>query len=573
MRTTTAATLLLFTSVALFWSGCGDDETARSLSKKTELEADSRKDVAPTPQKVPGTSLTELGAAKIAIPGAIDIQPANGTFFGRERTSTLSLHFTGFTVHANEKVEVQVLGDPAAPIGEGNWVTIATTTSAATGTQFNDPAPVFRYDVEATPGADGRWREGGVLRYRTVVTDAAGKRTLLPFFDASSGACVAAAGTRSWKDVVSLCKSPFSPALGAELGSTTRAAALVSGSRQPEEVFLPGFLSRRGFIEATETDLYYDRVDAPRSLAEFRFRFGFDTNREVDAFYYNLGDLGIGREVHCTTFDRGNGFSGTACYVRNYGVNLDGSGAFSGDPQSAMADLLAQQGSFASVCMVKFGSTLADPQGNDVQFFVYDANERIVNRAELDSFGSNDAIPNNCLNCHGGKYDRTTSTITGASFLPFDPEAFLYADEAGIGFDEQEEVLRQLNDMMKSAGAPPTTKQYVDGIYDNKSAIAGTRTNLDFIPAGWAGSEEAKTVYREVYKPYCRTCHTSQFGAFAFMTYDDFKSAANESMHSVCDTMEMPLAEATMINFWASPARAYLFNALDRNASCAPEDR
>ena len=556
MRTTTAASLLALTTLTLFWIGCDPREEAPEAQKTSEAKLST----APKP----GASAT--------LPSAIDIQPANGAFFARDRVSTVSVHFTGFTTAASQRVEVQVLSDPNAAITEAGWVTIATTTSAASGTTFNDPDPIFRYDVDAVPGANGRWRDGGIVRIRTIVTDAAGKKTLLPFFDTASAPCVQSLKTRSWKDVLSQCKSPFSPALGAELGSTTRAAALVSGSLQPEDVAFPAFLSRRGVIDESETDRYYDVVDAPRTLSELRRRFGFDTNQEVVAFYYNLGDLGIGREMHCTTFDDGNGSNGTACYVRNYGVRGN-VGDFSGDAESAMRGLEEGRGSFASVCMVKFGSTLADPNGNDVQFFVYDANEQLVNRAQLDTFASNDAIPVNCLNCHGGKYDRSTSTITGATFLPFDPEAFLFSEVRGLGLDDQQDAFRQLNEMMKNAGSPPGTRQFVDGAYGGKADIAGTSPNLDFIPAGWAIDDEAKTVYREVYKPFCRTCHTSQWGQFAFMTYEDFKAAGDKSLHSVCATKEMPLAEATMINFWASPARAYLLNAIDSNASCSPGDR
>jgi mono/diheme cytochrome c family protein len=259
--------------------------------------------------------------------------------------------------------------------------------------------------------------------------------------------------------------------------------------------------------------------------------------------------------------------------VRNYGVRDDGIGDFSGDPDDAMFDLQGGENSFATVCMVKFGSTLADPNGNDVQFFVYDANDDLANRAQLDSFNSNDAIPNNCLNCHGGKLDERSSTIVGSTFLPFDPEAFSYLDEEGFSFEEQEDAFRALNAMMKNAGGPPSTKQWVDGVYQNKANVAGTKAQLDFIPPGWSGSEEAKTVYREVYKPYCRTCHTSQFGEFAFMTYDDFKASAAKTMDAVCNTHEMPLAEATMILFWDSPARAYLLNSFETSASCSPRDR
>lgn len=564
MRTTTAAALLTVTTLGLFWIGCAQPV-------ETEGKGETTSNIDATERKAAGTNLSTVRPAAVAPPAAIDIQPANGTTVSRDRASSVSFHFTGFTLAAGQTVEIQVLSTAGAAIAEGNWTTIATGTSSTTATTFNDAAPIFRYDVQATPGANRRWKEGGVVRYRTVVTDAAGAKSLLPFFDTASGTCIADTGaSKSWKELVAKCKSPFSPDFGAALGSTNKAAALVSTTVGPEDVSRPDFLSRQGFISERETDDYLDIIDAPRTLNQFRRRFGFDTQNEVDADYYNLGDLGIGREMHCTTFSGGkNGQGGVACYVRNYGVR-NNIGDFSGDADAAMRDLVRGDGSFAAVCMVKFGNAFADPNGNDVQFMVYDANEDLVNRAQLDVEDSNESIPTNCINCHGGKYDRQRGVIMGSSFLPFDPEAFLFTDRGGRDYASQEDQIRALNALMAQAGPPPSTKQYVDGTYGGKADVAGTKANIDWIPAGWSTSEEAKTVYREVYKPYCRTCHTSQIGDYAFVTYEDFKNEAAKSMHSVCGTNEMPLAEATMNNFWESGARAYLFNALGTNASCAP---
>jgi hypothetical protein len=569
MHTRTALSVFTATTLAMFWVGC-QSSVHNSLGGKDNVSAvvnGTTPAAAPTATPAAGTTGLDTVKPVIAtIPSQIDIQPANGTKLDGQSTAAASVHFTGFTTAPNEKVDIQVLTDPNAAPAETNWTTIATATADATATNFNDTAnPIYRYAIDATPG--DHWPEGGVLRFRTVATDAAGAKSLLPFFDLASGDCIAAQGPKGWKDLLAACKSPFSPDLGAALGSTTKAAALVSPTPAPGDGFRPNYLSRKGFIDATQTTSYYNAVNAPQTLTDFRRRFGFDTQAEVDAVYYNLGDLGIGREMHCTTFDR-NGQNGTACYVRNYGDRGDGIGDFSGNADRAMRDAVAQRGSFAAVCMVKFGNTFADPQGNDVQFFVYDANENIANRAQLDSVDSNDAIPNNCTNCHGGNYDDRTQVLTGSTFLPFDPESFLFAKDKGFSFAEQEDQFRQLNVMMKNAGSPPGTAQLVDGFYGGKSDVAGTHTNLDWIPAGWNGSEEAKTVYREVYKPYCRTCHTSQVGEFAFMTYDDFKTEAAKTSNSVCTINEMPVAEATMKNFWASSARGFLVNSVDANNSC-----
>jgi hypothetical protein len=516
-----------------------------------------------------GQNLQDLHEFVPGPPAQIDITPANGArFSGRAQVDDIT--FSGFTTAAGQTVEVQVLNDPNAAIAEENWVTLATTTSESTPTQFNDPAPIFRWTVEAAPGADGnKWPDGGVLRYRAIVTDSAGAKTLLPFFDDTSGRCVAGLGAASWKDVITKCKSPFSPDFGAKLGSTKRAAALVSTSPEPrDQLIAPPYLTKKGAIFDFQTDAYYFAVGAPQTLQEFQLRYDFLLEGDdASGIYYNKGDLGIGREMHCKTFDNAFG-KGTACYVTNYGTDIDNKPDFSGDADSAMDDATSLNNHFATVCTVKFGDQYAPAEGNDVQFFVYNAQDEISNLAQLDSIGVDEAIPNNCLNCHGGTFDASTLNLVGSSFLPFDPDAFLFSKDPGFSYEEQQEEIRKLNVIAKNAGGPPGTVQFVDGTYNGKAEVPGTKANLNWTPKGWSGDFEAQTVYRELYKPYCRTCHISQIGDFAFERYEDFKNEAAKSADDVCETTQMPIAEATLHQFWNSPGRAYIVNALEISSSC-----
>ncbi|MBX3234123.1 MAG: hypothetical protein KIT84_06310 [Labilithrix sp.] len=495
------------------------------------------------------------------IPAAIDIQPANGTTFGG-RTAERAVTFSGFATGAGVTIEVQVLRSPTVAIADTSWVTLATTVTEATPTTFNDPTPIFRWRVTATPGST-RWPLGGLMRFRTIATDAAGRKTALPFFDESAGLCVERLRARSWREVLAQCKSPFSPDLGGPITNQTRAAAIVSTGREPGNAgFTPPYLNRKGEITVEDTKAYYAAIDAPATLDEYKERFGFGESRgEVETTFFNAGDLGIGREMHCLESKD----DVLACYVTNYGVDADGAPLFNGDPDAALDDAIARRNGFATVAMAKFGTKYNDPRGNDVQFFVYGADGALANEAQLDSTGQNKSIPNNCTNCHGGRYDTRTRRLTGSTFLPFDPEAFLFSERRGLGFADQERALKTTNEMIARAGAPPVAVQLVSGFY------AGRSTNLDFIPAGWSGDEESKLLYREVYKPYCRTCHVSQVGDYAFMRIEDFKLEAAKTIESVCDDNQMPIAETTMAAFWNSPARAYLVNALGVSTPCAPK--
>jgi hypothetical protein len=587
----TRTVMLAIGTAALLAYGCSDTPDLESKgSTSAKQESDERNNDGSDPRgfQSDGQRFGNLQTVRkqlVAIPDEIDIEPLNGQLFPGRRVQGMSVHFRGFTVQPNQTVEVQVLNSASASISEQNWVTIGSTTSSATGTTFNDKDAIFQWSLDAVPSEDRtRWEQGGILRYRTVATDSKGTRTALPYYDLNAGDCIQKQNGKSWKDTLKACKSGFSPNIGDALANVAVAATLVSPTPQPRDQFDPNYLSRRGFIDTNETDDYYDEIDAPQSLDDFAHRFGFDDPNESGFFdnsfdnedvasgaYYNLGDLGLGREIHCKRFSR-DGQRGVACITKNYGVDNNNKPDFSGDAESAMDDNLAHQNSFAAVCMIKFGDTFAPPEGNDVQFMVYGADGAIVNSAQLDSIASNVAIPNNCLNCHGGKYDRSTRTVVGASFLPYDPESFLWSDQRGFTYQDQEDDFRALNQMVKESGAPPGTAMFIDGMYGNKVDQVGAKANFDWIPPGWSTSQEAKNVYEQAYKHYCRTCHTSQIGDFAFINYNDFKLTAQKTQEDICQIGEMPVCEGTMQQFWQSSARAYLINSIGVSDSCTPND-
>jgi len=526
-------------------------------------------------------NIQTLHVDPLAMPPQIDITPANGTVYkDKKGQNDLKITFTGFTTAAGTKVDIQVLTD-ANVIAETGWETIGQATSEATPTFFNDPkSPIFRWSVEAVPltaATPARWRRGGLLRYRTVAVDAAGKRTLLPFFDERAGDCVDKLKLEPWKTVLATCRSAYSPELGAAPGGTARSAALVSQADDFEPNNgnfrnVPPYLNRKGRISPRDTDDYYDEVDAPRSLDEFERRFGFRNRNDVEAKYYNLADLGIGREMHCRSFEHRKGPS-TACYVKNYGVDNNNQPDFNGNISRALDDLVEERDYFATVAMVKYGNAVAaTPEGNDVQFFVYNALDVLVNEAQLDSTGQNESIPNNCLNCHGGKYDRRTRTIKDAVFLPFDPNGFLFSRRRqSTTYEAQADKFRELNSIVKKSGPPAPVVQFIDGTYSDKVDVAGTPANLDWVAKGWDTTIEARTVYREVIKPYCRTCHISQTDQFAFIRIEDFKTTAALSVKTLCGNKEMPNAEATIGLFFNSPARAHFVNALGLASACPPD--
>jgi hypothetical protein len=221
-----------------------------------------------------------------------------------------------------------------------------------------------------------------------------------------------------------------------------------------------------GSIE--ETIAYYAAINAPPTLTDFMTRFGFPGD-ETSAVYYNLGDLGIGREMHCRATETPAG--GLACYVRNYGT-------FGGTFDDAIAAMLAAGPPLATVAMV-YTPPIDAP--NAVSFIVYGPDGSLVNEAQLDTRGDNKSIPQNCLNCHGGRsrYDLATHASQGARFLPFDPSAFAYAEQPDLTLAAQEGKLRQLNRLVNAA---PTSAAR------SSAASVMTRRTIRVHPHGWNAS-------------------------------------------------------------------------------------
>src|SRR3990172_12652787 len=75
------------------------------------------------------------------------------------------------------------------------------------------------------------------------------------------------------------------------------------------------YLSRKGVGSLAEAGEYYTAIAAPATFAQWYAQFFPDTNNTADAIYYNAGDLGFGREMHCR-----EEFAFTACYVVNHGL-------------------------------------------------------------------------------------------------------------------------------------------------------------------------------------------------------------------------------------------------------------
>lgn len=497
-----------------------------------------------------------------------------------------ALTFSGFYNIPNTQIRIEVMNNPTLdPSNNANWSLLTTTTTNTTPLTINSTDPLYSWNVSATPVPSsaflGRWPQGGLVRLRAVHPDASGDFRLVTFDDVTFGDCLSEqlSAQADWTTIGLEC---------AGMGSNT--VALVSTSNIPvlpggPGNFSPnGFLGRKGSISAAETLQYYNTTNAPTTLTAFKNKYGFPSG-EITATYYNDGDLGLGREMHCKTFVTSTFNIGLACYVNNYSGVSDSFGkgvaAFNVDPNVVLADAVAKQHSFATVAMV-----YEPPNGNNaVKFVVYDANGFRANTAALDSTGNNTSIPNNCLSCHGinSSYNASTNAVSAnARFLPFDPFSFKFSSASGYTFAAQADSIRRLNSLVRSFGNPtPGIAEFIDGTYAPKAVSDPTAVaNDDFVPDDWAlvnGSLVGTSLYRGVVKVACRTCHMSATtSSYDFADYADFSGLISLIKADVCGSHVMPHAERVMKNFWQSGARAYLITGFppstfpDPYGACKP---
>jgi hypothetical protein len=435
-------------------------------------------------------------------------------------------------VHENPgyAISVQIL---AKPDDANSWIEVGTATTDTTASATD--ASMYEWRTTIAPAAldPTRWPAGGLLRVRAV---GAGSEVLGAFFHDSDD-CFKIVPL--WRDRAPRCGAPLATGI---VIANTAVSPLDLAAR-------PRFLDQRGTVDVTETAAYYQAIAAPTTLSAFRTAFGF-VGDEATSVYYNGGDLGIGRGMHCKATTTG----GLACYVSNYGT-------FGGDyadaiTRAANGEAAGGTGAFASVAMV-----YTPPAGapNSVQFMVYGAAGGLISSATLDRFGDNTSIPNNCLNCHGAgaTYDSTTHASTGAHFLPFDPGVFRYSSEPGLTASDQAQNVARLNQMVAAADVTP--------------AIVGITANPAQIPDGWGATPFDKAVYRNVTAYACRGCHSTLEGGLQFANAGDFRASGSTIGAAVCASdHRMPSAEVPFERVWNGPARAYLAAYLNLTGACAP---
>ena len=307
------------------------------------------------------------------------------------------------------------------------------------------------------------------------------------------------------------------------------------------------------------------------TLDAWKLANGFPVGATPDAhaIYGNAGDLRIGRDMNCVKSTTGNTAGNVACYVTNYGPapfvngaeNPDWAGEFHEFPAlpQAVEEAIDHSGPFATVAMVYNSAAAAlNPPANAVTFYVFDGGDNLFFSPGLDGEGFK-TNPRMCMACHGGKYETSTHSVTSAQFLPFDVFYFQYSARAGYSLDDQQEGFRKLNALVNDTSPAPAIADYINKTYNNAVQTPLTPATDTYLPAGWDPDKlpmppvpippESKDVYNSVYRQYCRMCHMASEKA-PFLTFADFKAAAQLIEEKVCHSTDMPNAEVPYARFW-----------------------
>lgn len=352
-----------------------------------------------------------------------------------------------------------------------------------------------------------------------------------------------------------------------------------------------------------DTDLYYDTVtigafgggftirEALPTLEDFKDHYQFD-QFGITTYYYNKGDLGIGREMHCSDL-LPDPSKVVACYVTNFAAGSDNTEFTFGQSSNIAFANMDASNDFATVAMV-FRREV--PTNDKVFFIVYDGNGDLQNFAALDRHGINHAnayaadpnnvpaefgtpgenfnnhIPSNCMTCHGGQYS-SAHVGTGSLFLPFDLDQFEFQDAPERTRDDQLAEFKAMNGLVRDVAtlsgtaAGDVIREQLDAWYGDSyvGRVYQQEFDSEAVVSGWSSPGD-KEVFQSVVRPYCRNCHMA--GVFSFNSAAAFPSAA--AITDICN-VTMPHALQTSRLFWQSAAprtlEAYLSTDL---TSCNP---
>jgi hypothetical protein len=286
----------------------------------------------------------------------------------------------------------------------------------------------------------------------------------------------------------------------------------------------------------------YERVGAKTTLASWKAANGFNSGDDAKAVYLNAVDLCFGRGMHLKKVGQN-----VAYYVSNF---------------PTVDDARLETNLIATVAMEY--SPLPSSTTRITKFYVFNSGGARVNKANLDN-SSDKYLPKLCQICHAGNVGFIAADL-GARFIGFDLEAFQYSQyEPSPGvfpFERaaQEPDFKVLNQRVLDTNVAPATQEIIEGWYGGPGLPNATQ-NSNFVAAGWkppVSVQDKSSLYLDVVKPACRTCHATRVGRVSWDTwdtpapFDGFKESGGGINYFVCTSRTMPHAKTTYLRFWQS---------------------
>ncbi len=331
-----------------------------------------------------------------------------------------------------------------------------------------------------------------------------------------------------------------------------------------------GFLTFGGVDNAQSAASYYTAIDpgpTKNTFALCKSANGFGTagagEEEDSAAYLNKIDLGLGRFM--SVHKKANG--DVAYYVSNYGIppNL-GSADFAAAARLCVTNPTpgcnVNDHLIATVAMEFTQTGGSGPRYT--KFYVFNAAGDRVTSADLDGNGAK-FIPGLCLTCHGGSrsnYNAATDTWaangdTFAQFLPFDLEAFTFsALDPSVTENGQQASFKTLNRLLRdNTGLSNTApiRDLVNGFYGG-AGLPSASFDKTWVPNNdWRTPAAHTTLYSQVIKRACRTCHIAREGV-DWNSYGLLDAYDGTVKTRVCTNRQMPQAQVTFNLFWLSTA-------------------
>ena len=289
-------------------------------------------------------------------------------------------------------------------------------------------------------------------------------------------------------------------------------------------------------LELWKAQFHFTPRAPGEALQAFRDRTGISV-------YYNINELGLGRELGCAEFPDGAG-TGQACFVTNYGIGFN-------DGAAALERAIEGATPKNTVCITRRPSL--GPE-YEVQFYVFGPDGKAQSWAQLDTLGPR-PHPQVCTECHGGAYDEQTKLAKGAHFLPLYPDVVLYAEDfgivgpAGVTKAGQLERTRVINALAEKTQLTTSQRERLDGNYDGLVRSPGAPYHGDWVPPGWDTDAWSRRMYHDVIAPYCVTCHDASAAAehpelYRFSSQQRFLEDSASVLSYVCDTFTMPKSSA-----------------------------